>query len=99
MDLVDSASIIDATAQYPTWIQRRPQAVAEWDWSRNDPSSDPWGASGWSKKAWWVCDVGHSCALRSEVAGGGLPLLRRSSPSGPATTIYEHAIRRRRRVG
>lgn len=60
MDLVDAPKIIDSAAQYPRWIQRRPQAVAEWDWSRNDPGSDPWEASRSSKRAWWVCDVGHS---------------------------------------
>ncbi|WP_425561406.1 zinc-ribbon domain-containing protein [Microbacterium binotii] len=60
MDLVDTPRIVDSAAQYPRWIQRRPQAVAEWDWVRNDPSSDPWEASSSSKRAWWVCDIGHS---------------------------------------
>ncbi len=60
MDLVDTPRIVDSAAQYPRWIQRRPQAVTEWDWVRNDPSSDPWEASSSSKRAWWVCDIGHS---------------------------------------
>lgn len=60
MDLVDAPKIVDSAAPYPRWIQRRPQAVAEWDWARNDPGSDPWEASSSSKRAWWVCDDGHS---------------------------------------
>lgn len=60
LDVVKTATIIDATAVYPLWIQRRPHAIAEWDWSRNDPVRDPWEPSGTSVKAWWLCDSGHS---------------------------------------
>ena len=60
LDIVDTSAIIDTTAAYPLWIQRRPHAVAEWDWSRNDPVRDPWEPSGTSVKAWWLCDAGHS---------------------------------------
>lgn len=60
LDIVDAPAIIDVTAPYPLWIQRRPHAVGEWDWSRNDPARDPWAPRGSSSKAWWVCDSGHS---------------------------------------
>ncbi|MBT8797896.1 MULTISPECIES: zinc-ribbon domain-containing protein [Microbacterium] len=60
MDVVDAPEIIDVAAPYPLWIQRRPHAVAEWDWSTNDPARDPWGGRGTSYKAWWVCDAGHT---------------------------------------
>lgn len=60
LDIVDTSAIIDTTAAYPLWIQRRPHAVAEWDSSRNEDTRDPWEASGTSVKAWWVCDSGHS---------------------------------------
>lgn len=60
LDIVDTPAIIDVTAPYPLWIQRRPDAVAEWNWSRNDRSRDPWEPQGTSVKAWWVCDSGHT---------------------------------------
>ncbi|MEV8274315.1 zinc-ribbon domain-containing protein [Microbacterium sp. NPDC077184] len=60
LDLVDTPTIIDVTAPYPLWIQRRPQAVAEWNWSRNDQDRDPWEPRGTSYKAWWTCDAGHT---------------------------------------
>lgn len=60
LDVVDPTVVIDTTAPYPSWIQRHPRAVAEWDWSRNDPARDPWDAPGSSRTAWWVCDEGHS---------------------------------------
>ncbi|WP_439901151.1 zinc-ribbon domain-containing protein [Microbacterium azadirachtae] len=59
-DIVETSAIIDVTANYPLWIQRRPHAIAEWDWARNDHARDPWGPLGTSVKAWWVCDAGHS---------------------------------------
>lgn len=60
VDIVDTPAIIDVTAPYPLWIQRRPQAVAEWNYYRNDPSRDPWEPRGTSFKAWWTCDAGHT---------------------------------------
>lgn len=60
LDIVDASTIIDTTAPYPLWIQRRPQAIAEWDWNRNDSGRDPWAPRWTSAKAWWVCDQGHS---------------------------------------
>lgn len=60
MDIVDTPAIIDVTAPYPLWIQRRPQAVAEWNYRQNDPSRDPWESRGTSVKAWWTCDAGHT---------------------------------------
>ena len=60
LDIVDTPAIIDVTAPYPLWIQRRPHAVAEWNWSRNDQSRDPWEPRGTSFKAWWTCDAGHT---------------------------------------
>lgn len=60
LDVLDTSAIVDATAAYPLWIQRRPQAVGEWDWSRNDQNRDPWEPRATSVKAWWVCDAGHS---------------------------------------
>lgn len=60
VDVVETSAIIDTRAAYPLWIQRRPHAVAEWDWNRNADSRDPWEPSGTSAKAWWVCDGGHS---------------------------------------
>ncbi|WP_417555648.1 zinc-ribbon domain-containing protein [Microbacterium sp.] len=69
LDTVDAAAIIDISAPYPTWIQRHPRAVAEWDWSCNDPARDPWNPAGVSRKAWWVCDQGHSWEARPMVRG------------------------------
>lgn len=60
LDIVDTSAIIDTTAPYPLWIQRRPHAVGEWDWTRNENGRDPWEPSGTSVKAWWSCDSGHS---------------------------------------
>ncbi|PKQ36294.1 MAG: hypothetical protein CVT61_01945 [Actinobacteria bacterium HGW-Actinobacteria-11] len=60
LDHVDATTIIDTTAPYPLWVQRRPQAVTEWDWSRNGPDRDPWAPHLSSARAWWVCDEGHS---------------------------------------
>lgn len=60
LDLVDTASIVDAEAPYPLWIQRSPAAVAEWDWDENDPDRDPWDRVSTSARANWVCDAGHS---------------------------------------
>lgn len=60
LDIVDTSAIVDTTAPYPLWIKRRPHAVGEWDWGRNDGDRDPWDPSGTSTKAWWVCDQGHS---------------------------------------
>lgn len=59
IDLVDTASIIDTEAVYPLWIQRRPTAVGEWDWEKNDTDRDPWDNVGSSVSASWVCDSGH----------------------------------------
>lgn len=59
IDIVNTPAIVDVTAPYPLWIQRRPHAIAEWNWSRNDHTRDPWAARGSSSKAWWVCDEGH----------------------------------------
>lgn len=69
LDIIDTPAIIDTSAPYPTWIQRHPRAVAEWDWSRNDPARDPWDATGVSRKAWWVCDEGHSWETSPQVRG------------------------------
>lgn len=59
LEVVDASAIIDASAPYPLWIQRSPQAIAEWDWTRNADDRDPWGQQGTSVKASWVCDRGH----------------------------------------
>lgn len=59
-DLVDTASIVDTAAAYPLWIQRRPTAIAEWDWQRNGSERDPWDLAGTSVPAHWVCDRGHT---------------------------------------
>ncbi len=69
LDIIDTPAIIDTSAPYPTWIQRHPRAVAEWDWSRNDPARDPWDATGVSRKASWVCDEGHSWETSPQVRG------------------------------
>jgi hypothetical protein len=69
LDIVDATAIIDTAAPYPAWIQRHPRAVAEWDWSRNDPARDPWDARRSSQKAWWVCDHGHSWETSPAVRG------------------------------
>lgn len=58
-DVVDAAAIIDVTAPYPLWIQRNPNAIAEWAWGLNDVTRNPWDAHDVSKKAWWACDDGH----------------------------------------
>ncbi len=60
LDIVDTSAIIDSAAAYPLWIQRRPRAVGEWDWGRNDEAHDPWEPRRTSVPAWWVCDEGHS---------------------------------------
>ncbi len=60
LDIVDTSAIVDTNAAYPLWIQRRPHAAAEWNWSRNENGRDPWEPTGTSVKAWWVCDSGHS---------------------------------------
>lgn len=69
LDIVDAAAIIDTEAAYPRWIQRNPQAVAEWDWSRNDPSRDPWDPAGVSRTAAWVCDEGHTWEAKPSTRG------------------------------
>ncbi len=69
LDIIDTPAVIDTSAPYPSWVQRHPQAVAEWDWSRNDPGRDPWDATGVSRKAWWVCDEGHSWETSPQVRG------------------------------
>ena len=74
VDIIDAAAIIDTSAPYPIWVQRHPRAVAEWDWSRNDPGRDPWDASGVSRKAWWVCNEGHAWETS--------PLVRGAAKSG-----------------
>lgn len=60
LDIVDTPAVIDVAAPYPLWIQRRPHAVAEWNWTRYDRSRDPWEPQGTSFKAWWTCDAGHT---------------------------------------
>ncbi|WP_438354636.1 zinc-ribbon domain-containing protein [Microbacterium sp. CJ88] len=74
LDIVDTPAIIDVTAPYPLWIQRRPHSVAEWNFGRNDPSRDPWEPRGTSVKAWWVCDAGHTWETTPYVRSvGGCP--------------------------
>ncbi|GMM96791.1 zinc-ribbon domain-containing protein [Microbacterium luteum] len=59
LDVVNVAAIIDATAPYPLWIRRNPNAVAEWAWGLNDRTRNPWDAPDMSKNAWWICGKGH----------------------------------------
>ncbi|MEW2011000.1 zinc-ribbon domain-containing protein [Microbacterium sp. NPDC078814] len=72
LDTVDAPAVIDTHAIYPRWIQQHPQAVAEWDWTRNDDARDPWSAAAVSRKAWWVCDDGHSWETSPFVRGAAL---------------------------
>ncbi|WP_282858952.1 zinc-ribbon domain-containing protein [Pseudoclavibacter helvolus] len=72
LDVVDTPAVIDSSASYPRWIQRNPQAVAEWDWTRNDADRNPWDPVGVSRTAAWVCDNGHSWEASPSTRGSAL---------------------------
>lgn len=69
LDTVDVPRILDASADYPLWILRHPKAISEWDWGRNPPTRDPWSGVDVSRKAWWLCEEGHSWEASPHVRG------------------------------
>lgn len=72
LDVIDAAAIIDVRQAYPAWVRQHPRAVSEWDWDKNDPGRSPWDFVGVSRKAWWVCDKGHSWETKPSTRGAAV---------------------------